>query len=47
MSVNCLSQETDTAEGFPRIELNGQSLDVVEKCGFLGDTVGASGGAVE
>ena len=43
----CVNQQTDIAEGFPGIELTGQSLEIEEKFCYLGDTVGVRGGAYD
>ena len=39
------NHHTGIAEDFPGIELNGQSLKIVEKFCYLGGTTGARGGA--
>ena len=36
----CPNQQTEEAEDFPGIELNDQSLEIVEKCCYHGDTIG-------
>ena len=38
--------QTDITEDCPGIELNEQSLEIVEKSCYLGETIGASRGAV-
>ena len=43
----CRNQQTDVAQDCPVIESNGQSLKIVEKICYLGDTVGAKRGAVD
>ena len=43
----CKSQETDTAVEHPSIEFNGQSLEIVEKFCYLGDTIRARGDAID
>ena len=40
------NQQIDTAKNCPGMELNGQSLEFVEK-NYLGDTTGAVGGTVD
>ena len=40
------NQQTDIAEDFRGMELNSQSLEIVEKFCDLGDTIGARGNAV-
>ena len=35
----CANQQTDIAGDFPGIELNGQSLEIVEKFCHLDDTI--------
>ena len=37
--------KADTTEDCPDIELNGQSLEIVERLCYLGDTTGARKGA--
>ena len=40
----CINQQTDRAKDSPCIKLNDQSLEIVEKFCYLGDTVGARRG---
>ena len=41
----CATQQANKGEDFPKIELNGQSLVIVGKFCYLGDTIKVGGGA--
>lgn len=43
----CTRQETDTAEEQPDIQLNGQSLEVMEGISYFDETIGARGGPMD
>ena len=43
----CANKQTDTTEDCRGIEFNGQFLEILGKFFYLGDTIGARGGAVD
>ena len=42
----CVKQQANIVKVYPGIELNGQSLEIVEKFCYLDGTIGARGGCI-